>query len=166
MEFFEGRPLRAWLTDERLHPKRLPENMCDDLTFYARWVFARLLIESLRPLHYSEKLHGDLHPDNVLVGSAVRTDRDEPTFYDRDFRVIDFGTSHFASNSFSSRRHWRVLEQCVDSIVQPLRLKPIGAIVGRRHPPLASGGTIGSRHTSVSPAYDSPGSRSRRGPPR
>jgi serine/threonine protein kinase len=125
MEFFAGLTLRVWLTSEIITPRQLPDNESDGLAFFTRWIFTRRLVESLKRLHFTGILHGDLHPDNVLVGSAFSTDRDEPTFNDRDFRVIDFGTSHFTSNAFSASRHWRVLEQCVDSILQPFQLKPI-----------------------------------------
>jgi serine/threonine protein kinase len=124
MEFFEGKPMARWLRSHMLRAPLRPGNKKDDLNLFPRWTFARLFLAALKNAHAKNLLHGDLHTGNLLVGETFRNDNYMPAFYDRDFRIIDFGTSLF-SNARPSQRHWRVLEETIDQIAQPLRIEPI-----------------------------------------
>jgi hypothetical protein len=133
MEYFKSHPLKKWLGPEEHRPCSEPKEKKDDVILYTRWVFARLVVSALRDAHAANIFHGDLHTNNILIGEPFRHTDYFPAFYDRDFRIVDFGTS-IMSKGISSKRHWDILEKTVDKLVQPLKMGPIWGELKPRDP--------------------------------
>jgi serine/threonine protein kinase len=72
MEYVEGRSLRDWI---RCNAKPSVNEVVD---------IVEGIIAGLRAMHRKETLHGDLKPDNIMIGS------------DGIVRIIDFGSCHVA----------------------------------------------------------------------
>lgn len=124
MEYFDGITLRDWL--RQLAPP-----------FDWRSVIARHIDSMHAALIWKGLVHGDLHSGNILVHRSHQElprykarSRYESTITEMrqmplEMRIIDFGTSRFSPPGFSINRHWKVYEQLIDSLLDPLEMKYI-----------------------------------------
>lgn len=111
MEIFAGVTLREWLSSSN-PDLELRLGLADDLF--------RGVIDMT---HRAGILHGDLHCRNILIDPEYG--RPSGSVRQPTFKVIDFGTSYFSGPAFSVPRHWRILEETLDSILFPLRIRPL-----------------------------------------
>lgn len=112
MEYVNGIPLRNFLQKEFSPlPRRLQ--------------FARLFLDTCTELHKGHIFHGDLHANNLLLVHPPELD-----YYgnpsngillhgNANFKIIDFGTSHFSSSSFSKRRHFELIISLINELAYP-----------------------------------------------
>lgn len=99
MEFIDGETLKEYLK------KPLTKNR--------RWWLARLYINGIDKTTTTGTAHGDAHAGNVIVFDYI-VDKFETA---KRLKLIDFGTSIFASDGASTDRHWRVVEETFERIV-------------------------------------------------
>lgn len=108
MEYFDSSTLRKWLLENPTLASRA--HLCRHILFQ---VFA---------LAEVGLFHGDFHLENVLVGKYPIADK---PFWVRglsecpEYRIIDFGTSHFSGEVFSRKRHWNVFHATFKSLLIP-----------------------------------------------
>jgi serine/threonine protein kinase len=124
MEFFDGRPLRDWLSIF------FPE---------LAWRYALALkVDALSTKLLNHGLiHGDLHAGNILVHRGfmappryARRNRAHNVLIrmlneDIELRIIDFGTSLFSGRDFSIARHFTVYEKLIDTLLWPLKMQQL-----------------------------------------
>jgi aminoglycoside phosphotransferase (APT) family kinase protein len=117
MEYYPSVTLKAWLT-------------LKDRPFELRLLLAQNILKVIVLADHERLFHGDLHTSNILIHQAeaeidyIRygSGAPEPVV---DFRVIDFGTSYFSKPGFSLFRHWRILEETIDHLLHPLKMRPL-----------------------------------------
>lgn len=113
MEFVDGVTLKDWL----------PQNQ---FPIGKRFYVAEALTELDAQWGKSDIFHGDLHWKNVMIQNDLR-----PKMYmemgERKpiLKVLDFGTSHFSSNSKSIQRHFEVLAETVTRCLHPIPIEEI-----------------------------------------
>ena len=117
MEYFDGVPIRQYI-----HEAQPPLGR--------RVPFARKVLSVCWDLHDQEIFHGDLHSNNVLVRKKkdlnMATYGNDITLDDYpDFKIIDFGTSHFAHRSFSENRYFNQLISFANEFSEPFSIQPI-----------------------------------------
>ena len=113
MEYYAGLPLRDWLRTA-------------SASFPYKFILLAEILKAETYLHCSQIIHGDLHLGNVLIrpGNASFSQRRKDGRVETrvELRLIDCGTSYFSPEGFSVSRHWRVLEETVDSLLSPLKM--------------------------------------------
>lgn len=107
MEYFDSITAKQWIT--------VPPS------FVERTRLASGIISITRVLAKEGLLHGDMHLDNILVAAGGETQTSNSgRILAPDFRIVDFGTSQFAGESFSKNRHWRVFSKSISKLLAPL----------------------------------------------
>ncbi len=90
--------------------------------------FAHRLLNVCGELHEDKIYHGDLHTNNILLVKTPEYMTKKLYIYlDRNsrFKIIDFGTSHFATQEFSKKRHFRLIVATIDELLEPLSINQI-----------------------------------------
>jgi serine/threonine protein kinase len=106
MEYFDGFPLKEFL-------KRFPPliNTRLDILFGIMGTCDALAERNI--------FHGDLHSENILVK------RTSDKLLTPEFKIIDFGTSHFTNPKFSLQRHIRLVIKLVDEVLSQFSIRKI-----------------------------------------
>ena len=90
-----------------------------------RWNLIRHVCKSVLSITTPITFHGDLHVGNILVNpnkslAALSLPERTPNFI-----IIDFGTSIFTTKENSIERHWRVFEETIDRILEPMKISEV-----------------------------------------
>ncbi|HEY0621304.1 MAG TPA: class III lanthionine synthetase LanKC [Kribbella sp.] len=95
-EFIDSNPLQRLLV--RQFPLTHPDPSPDELARYAEWAIPMLarVEEAVRSLHERGVVFGDLHPDNVLLGSAATDPHLAAPFRQDRLVLIDFEVATLA----------------------------------------------------------------------
>ncbi len=83
----------------------------------SRLNYARAYIDALRATSTECLLHGDPHWSNVIL---VPGDNKSSAESYATAKLVDFGTSHFTVAGQFEARHWRVVDQTLDRILEYL----------------------------------------------
>jgi serine/threonine protein kinase len=128
MEYINGAPLKQYLSQNIvLLPNRIK--------------FAHALLHLCDELHEDNIFHGDLHASNILLVKTPELFTEELRMrkgleydtnklyiylnYNSNFKIIDFGTSHFAPQGFSKKRHFQLIIATIDELLKPLSINQI-----------------------------------------
>lgn len=115
MEYINGVPLRQYLKE-------------NTVSLGCRINFAYRLLNLCDELHEHKIYHGDLHANNILlVKTTTYITRKLYVWlnWNSKFKVIDFGTSHFAPEGFSKKRHFSLVRETIDELLNPLSINRI-----------------------------------------
>ncbi|GIK64269.1 MAG: hypothetical protein BroJett018_20630 [Chloroflexota bacterium] len=113
MHYLKGwHTLDSWLLNEK--PR-----------FATRYQLANRMWRELGMLHSQNVLHGDLHLKNILVSGSPPYGEKQIRKFAPSFVFIDFGTSYFSDKGFSKKRHWRVIETTLDTLLHPFKINDL-----------------------------------------
>lgn len=90
-----------------------------------RATFAKTLLDSLDDLHEAGIYHGDFHTKNIILQPP--TSGEFQLGYLCPFKIIDFGTSHFADKGFSLERHYKIIVSTIDELLAPFKIQKLSA---------------------------------------
>ena len=103
MEYVDGLTLRDFHAKSPQNPK------------LGRLAF--MYLEAIEATNAHDSVHGDPHLSNVLVYQKAQILLGHET----KLKLCDFGTSVFASKGFSTKRHWKIVEESVLELTKDLK---------------------------------------------
>lgn len=116
MEYFAGVPVKQYVRDA--HPP-----------LGRRVHLASAVLGVCYELHEENIFHGDLHSNNILLlkkkDLVQKSYGKDITLDSPQFKIIDFGTSHFAHQSFSEKRYFNQLISFANELSEPFSIQEI-----------------------------------------